>query len=218
MQLFSATYKMRYGPLSGTMTMQLSRREDGYVYETSLRAAGVAGWFLRGHISEQTRLIEIDGSIRPVDYYSEDTIASPDRITSYSFDQPDGRVTGLYKSRLIDAPMKPYGQNRISMHIAIMRALQSDTEFSDYSVFDRGRWKDYQFDIVRNQRAKTPLGNFDTVEIRYSSPGSAKSWSLHCAPTLGYLPVMLVFREGGKIKSRALLTDYRIDDPDESDQ
>jgi hypothetical protein len=104
------------------------------------------------------------------------------------------------------------------MHIAIMRALQSDTEFSDYSVFDRGRWKDYQFDIVRNQRAKTPLGNFDTVEIRYSSSGSAKSWSLHCAPTLGYLPVMLIYREGGKIKSRALLTGYLIDDPDESDQ
>ncbi len=209
---FSAVYEVRYGLLRGTMTLELKESETGYSYETSLRPAGLVSWFKRGVISERTSLLNIDGTVQPLDYFSKDTIANPVRETTYAFDRQNSRVTGKYKSQLIDAPMRDSGHNRISIHIALMLALRSDTEISDYSVFDRGRWKDYQIDVIDDQGAATPLGNFDTVEIRYSSPGTDKSWSLHFAPALEHHPVMLVYREGGKVKSRAQLTDYRADE------
>jgi hypothetical protein len=119
-------------------------------------------------------------------------------------------VTGKYKSELIDAPLQDGGHNRISVHVALILALRSGKEISEYSVFDRGRWKDYQFEVISDQQVKTPIGNFDTVEIRYSSSGDDRSWSLHFAPVLEYHPVMIVYRKGGKVKSRAQLTDYRV--------
>ena len=207
---FDATYVVRYGILRGTMTLQLSRRDTGYLYETSLSPRGVASWIRHGSISERTVLENLDGTVRPLEYASTDTIASPVRNTSYFFDQEPGRVTGQYKTYLIDEPMRAGGHNRISAQIAIILALRSGTRLSPFSIFDRGRWKDYEFEITGDQTVKTPSGRFDTIEIRYASADNAKSWSLYCAASLDYLPVMIVFRESGKVKSRAQLTDYRI--------
>ena len=208
---FSAAYNVRYGLLRGTMTFELKENDSAYSYETSLRPTGLVSWFKHGVISERTTLLNIDGTVQPLNYFSKDTIANPIRETTYTFDRQSGRVTGKYKSELIDAPLRDGGHNRISVHIALMLALRSGTEIADFSVFDRGRWKNYQFDVIGDQRVETPLGKFNTVEIRYSSPGDDRSWSLHFAPALEYHPVMLVYRKGDKVKSRAQLTDYRVD-------
>lgn len=212
MQPFEANYSVRYGILRGTMTLQLHRHDEGYLYETSLSPRGLVSWLRDGTISERTALQITNASVTPLDYNSTDTIARPVRNTSYHFNQADGRVTGQYKTHLIDVPMKPGGHNRISAQVAIMMALKSGTLLSGLAIFDRGRWKDYEFEIVGGQSVDTPAGRFDTVEIRYASADNVKSWSLYCGVALNYLPVMIVYREDGKTKSRALLSDYQIHD------
>ena len=215
---FSANYQVKYGLLRGKMTLELERRDSAYVYETSLSPAGLVTLFKRGTITESTTLIDAGGTLRPIDYYSRDTIANPERITTYQFDYDSGRVTGQYKSQEIDEPMRADGQNRISGQVAIMVALQSGTEISNFSVFDRGRWKDYQLEITRDQTVKTHAGTFDTVEVSYSSSDKDRRWSTHFATHLGYMPVMVVFYEDGKLKSRAQLTDYEIEGVEYSHQ
>lgn len=205
---FSATYTVRYGVLSGRMTLELRHLEDSYWYETSLRPKGVASWLRRGEIRETTTMALSDAGPRPLDYLNRDTVARPHRLASYMFDLESGRVTGEYKERAVDEPMRAGGHNRISAHVAIMHALKSGEEISAFSVFDRARWRDFELEIIPDQFAETPYGDFETVEIRYASTDKDKSWSLHCAPDLNYAPVMIVFRENGKTKSRAQLTDF----------
>ena len=208
LQPFSATFQVKYGLLRGTMTLALERSDHGYVYETTLSPAGVAGWFKHGTISERTQLVEVNGTIVPLDYDSTDTIANPTRHTHYAFDQQQGRVTGRYKTQDIDVPLRPGGHNRISAHIALLAALQSNADIATFSVFDRARWRDFRVAINRDQAVKTPAGTFDTVEVLYTQADKDRSWSMHFAQNVGYLPVLLVFREGGKVKSRAQLTEY----------
>jgi hypothetical protein len=215
---FNATYQVRYGLLSGKLTLELGRRDSAYLYATTLRPAGLATWFRRGAITERTTLTVGGGTIRPLEYYGQDTIAKPARHTTYLFDYQGGRVTGQYKTQAIDEPMRPDGQNRISVQIAVMLALRSNSEISNVSVFDRGRWKDYRFEVSGDQAVKTRSGTFDTVEVRYASSDSDRTWSMHFAPELSYLPVMLAYYADGKLKSRAQLTDYRIGTADVSDQ
>lgn len=208
--LFSATYKVSYGILRGEMTLELRRNdESGYVYATSLRTRGLVSMFRRGAIVETTSLELVGGALRPLDYESIDTIARPHRETQYVFDQPAGRVTGTYKTRAIDEPMRPGGHNRISAHVAVMLALNADLDLPGFAVFDRARWRDYEFEVFPEQSVSTPLGNFDAVEIRYTSTKKNKSSSLYCAAVLDYVPVMIVYREDGKIKSRAQLVEHR---------
>ena len=206
---FSATYKVRYGVLRGEMTLDLSQTEGGYYYETSLRPRGIATWLRRGEIRETTTIRLSGGDLQPVDYLNIDTIARPHRRAGYEFDDEARRVTGEYKTKAVDAPWRQGGQNRISVHVAIMQALQAGSNITRLPIFDRGRWKDFEFEIDRGQYAETPYGDFETLEIRYTSGDKDKSWSMHCAPDLNYVPVKIVFREGGKIRSRALLIDYR---------
>jgi len=209
---FSATYSVRYGILRGTMTLELEAQDGGYIYRTALRPRGFVSWFRRGEIRETTSLVPGDGLLRPLHYESNDTIAKPARLARYEFGHADGHVTGEYKQRDVDVPMQADGQNRISAQVAIMHALQSGIELTEVPVFDRGRWRTFRFETIADQLAKTPAGDFETVEVRYSSEGKNKSWSLHCATALSYLPVMIVYREDGKTKSRAVLTEYRIDE------
>lgn len=208
---FSATYSVRYGILRGEMTLELEQGDSGYIYRTSLRPKGVVSWLRRGEIRESTSIVPGEGLLRPLDYDSVDTIAKPTRHVQYEFDRAKGRVIGEYKERNVDVPMQAGGQNRISSQVAIMQALRSGIELSELPVFDRGRWRTFHFETIADQVAKTPAGEFETVEVRYSSKGKNKSWSLHCATELGYLPVMIVFREEGKTKSRAVLTEFQID-------
>ena len=209
--LFSATYKVHYGILHGEMTLEL-RRAGGvdYVYETSLTPRGFVTLFRRGSIVETTTLEIEDGVLRPLDYHSTDTIADPTRNTVYRFDDPEGRVTGLYKEREIDEPMRPNGHNRISAHVEVMLAMNTGTAMTAISVFDRARWRDFRFETFPGQTVKTPLGEFETVEIRYSSDTKDKSWSLYCARALEYAPVMIVYREDDDIKSKAQLVEYEV--------
>lgn len=207
---FDATYSVHYGILRGTMTLQLSRSDAGYLYETSLSPRGMASWIRTGTIVERTELETANGMVLPLDYVSTDTIARPARNTGYFFGKDPGRVTGQYKAQSIDVPMRAGGQNRISAQVAMMMALKSGTELSRFPIFDRGRWKEYEFGIAGEQVVKSPAGRFDTVEIRYAPADNVKSWSLYCATSLDYMPVMIVYRERGKTKSRAELTSYRI--------
>lgn len=207
--LFSAAYKVSYGILRGEMTLELRREDDtGYVYETSLTPRGIVKLFRRGSIIETTSLQIEDNALRPVDYRSTDTIADPTRRTEYLFDTPPGRVTGVYKERDVDEPLRPNGHNRISAHVAVMLAMNTGADMTAISVFDRARWRDFEFEVLPGEIVKTPIGNYETVEIRYSSDSGNKSWSLHCAEALDFAPVMIIYREDDDIKSKALLIEY----------
>ena len=207
--LFSATYKVSYGILHGEMTLELRHENDAaYVYETSLSPRGVVTLFRRGSIVEITSLEIENGDLRPVDYRSTDTIANPTRNTVYLFDTPPGRVTGVYKEKAVDEPLRPNGHNRISAHVAVMLAMNTGTDMTSIAVFDRARWRDFEFEVFPGQVVRTPLGEYETVEIRYSSDSKNKSWSLHCAEALDFAPVMIVYREDDDIKSTARLVEY----------
>ncbi len=205
---FSASYAVRYGILRGTMTLELEPRQDGYRYETALQPRGIVGWLRRGEIRETTVVEATGDTIFPLEYAQLDTIAKPERRVRYVFDRRGGRVTGEYKHRLIDEPLRDAGQDRISAHIAIMLALRSGKDIAPFSVFDRGRWRDLEVDVETGSRSETPFGTFETVGIRYASVTKNKSWSLYCAPALEYAPVMIVYEDGGKVKSRAVLTAF----------
>ena len=207
--LFSATYKVSYGILRGEMTLEL--RQDGasdYIYETSLSPRGIVSVFRRGSIVETTMLRIEDGELRPLVYRSTDTIANPTRHVVYRFDDPPGRVTGEYKERDVDEPMRPNGHNRISAHVEIMLAMNMGAGMTGVPVFDRARWRDFEFEVLPGQLVKTKLGDFETTEVRYSSVKKNKSSSLYCAQALGYAPVMIIYREDGDIKLKAQLVEY----------
>jgi hypothetical protein len=114
----------------------------------------------------------------------------------------------VYKEKAVNEPLRPNGHNRISAHVAVMLAMNTGQKMTAISVFDRARWRDFEFEVFPGKVVKTPLGEYETVEIRYSSNSKNKSWSLHCAEALDYAPVMIVFREDDDIKSTARLVEY----------
>ncbi|MEJ2604496.1 MAG: DUF3108 domain-containing protein [Gammaproteobacteria bacterium] len=212
---FEATYTVSYGPLRATMQLRLSRSGDGYLYETSLQPRGLASLLRRGVIHEKTFFLVDGDNVRPLEYERTDTIADPARMARYHFE--GDHVGGIYKSREIDLPMRDGGQNRISVHVALMQRLRSDRAIGAFPVFDRSRWKDYEFDVLPAREIETRSGSYEAVEVRYSSPGDDKGTSIFFAPALSYLPILIEYVESGDVKSRARLDDYRIQGPVEGE-
>ena len=188
--------------------MELRRVGDDLLYTTSLRPAGLAGVFRRGSIDERTEVVIDAGAVKPIDYTADDTLARPTRFTRYAFDEAAGRVLGRYKDKDVDLELKPYWQNRISAQLAAIIALRHGAPIPDYWVFDRGRWKRYRFEVLREQVVKAGKSTYDAVEVRYASEDKDRSWSMYCAPKLDYVPVLLTHSEGGKRKSRAELVSF----------
>ena len=55
---------------------------------------------------------------------------------------------------------------------------------------------------------QVPYGALEVVGITHKSGSSSRSTTLWCAPSLGYLPVIIEQYRDGKLKGRVVLSDY----------
>ena len=53
-----------------------------------------------------------------------------------------------------------------------------------------------------------PFGKFDAIGIQHQRSGSSRVTTMWCVEELGYLPVIIEQHRKGKLRLRAVLTDY----------
>lgn len=210
---FTASYKVKFGPASGSLDLRLEPSGDRWAYTAVLEPKGVARLFRRGKI-EETSIIEVTGDVvRPLTYDYKDTVANPDRFANYAFDYDQGAVFGRYKDEDVAKDLLPWGQDRLSLQLALMNAVGAGDEFPEFALFDRGRWRTLALSREGETQVKTPAGRFDVVRVTYATrKGTPKEklWSLYCAPALNNLPVVIEQEEDGKIRVRAELRQFTL--------
>ena len=73
---YSAEYKVKISILSGRLTTDLRRTEDGYEAEHVVRPSGLAKLIRNGVISEKSRFSQTSEGIKASWYQSVDTLSS----------------------------------------------------------------------------------------------------------------------------------------------
>jgi hypothetical protein len=101
----------------------------------------------------------------------------------------------LHKKQTSETNATPDMTDRLLYQLLLMRDLREGKQPIRYTVIDGNKVKDYPIEVLGPESLQTPLGNLETVKVRYQKPGSDRSTTLWCAKSLGYLPVKLDHHE-----------------------
>ena len=73
-----------------------------------------------------------------------------------------------------------------------------------YLIFDRGRMKEYVFEMADEESIDTALGTIDTIRLERKNEDSSKRTTLWLAPSLEYMLIRFVQEDDGDSFSLAL--------------
>ncbi len=105
------------------------------------------------------------------------------------------------EGKRIDLPTEPLLQDRLSIQVAVLAALQRSVDPGTIALIDEEQIKHYTYTRAGSGRVKTKAGEFETVLYESTRPGSSRVSRVWHAPELGYLPVRAEQVRKGKVET-----------------
>lgn len=176
-----------------TLAVVVDRLEHGdgkYRLTETWRGKGLLA--LRGEIRRTSRGNVAAGGLQPVEFLDE----RPGRKTSRaSFDWTAMTLTMQFRGDPETVQMPPNAQDRLSFMIAF--AFTPLDRPVSFSVADGGSVSRYVFDVVGEERVKTPAGEFESVKLarRKDGPDDRRTTEIWLARSGGLIPVRMLVTE-----------------------
>ena len=162
---------------------------------------------------EQSEGIILDGKVQPHNYsYLQIRNNKTRRQVELSFDWAQKEVTNHHKHKdsKWHMPILQQTVDKLSYQLSLMLKLANKPKnhFS-FHIADGGKLKEYNFEIMGEERVYTSLGSYKTIKIQHQRYKKEKSITLWCAPELNFLPVKIIQEEKDKPTFISTLTSYQ---------
>lgn len=198
---FTAEYDVRYGGVdvgsSRTRVQRLGEQEQ-WIIESHSSASGLARLVASGTLLQRS-IFELDAAdVRPVSYRFDDGTKRSSHDVQLEFDWRDSRVRGIAEDEPVDIAAAPGLQDAASIQALVLARLRSGAEPGAIDMIAKDRIKRYQYTLLRRERLKTAIGEFDTVVYRSARDGSGRETHFWYAPVLGYALVRAEQHRDGK--------------------
>lgn len=189
-QPFSAVYELEWrGVGAGASTLDLVRLGGNeYTFRSSNVARGLFRFAFPNPITQITRFVVEDGSVRPMAYRAEDGSTKTDRDIDLKFDWQAMRARGTTENKPVDAELRPGTQDGLSVQVSLMMALAAGQTPDHFLLFDKTETKEYRYTREGTATLDTPAGKLETVIYRMDREGSSRITRLWLTPSMGYLP------------------------------
>jgi hypothetical protein len=163
---------------------------------------------LLGQITRSSHGTVGAGGLRPIEFADERTGRETSRA---KFDWKARTLTMQYKGDPQTVPMPPNAQDRLSFMLSFAFAPPG-TQPIPLSVADGGSVSAYVFDVVGQERVKTPAGEFDAVKVarRKSGPEDRRSTEIWLAPAQAHLPIRVVTTEKDGSRIEQVVTSISV--------
>jgi len=205
----SAEYRIRISVLGGTLTTQLDSLETGWRAESSIEATGMSRIVARGSIRESSVFEESEAGLRPSHFLSTDTLSKGGQAVDLAFDWRKGEVSGQIDGEHFEASLDGLVHDRVSLQYGLMHDLLNGVDRQEYALQDAERLKPLQIKRIGSKRIEVPFGTFEAIGIQHQAENSSRVTTLWCVEELGYLPAIIEQHRQGKLRVRAVLTDYQ---------
>jgi hypothetical protein len=186
---FVAEYEVRYGNLRvGSSRTALTRgaRPGHWTIESQSNASGFARIIASGTLTQRS-VFELDAAgLRPDNYRFDDGTKRTGHDVTLAFDWRAGRVSGVAENEPVDVAVEPGLQDAASIQALVMARLQAGAEPGTIAMIEKDRIKHYRYTLLRRERLKTEIGEYDTVVYRSARDGSSRETISWFAPTLGF--------------------------------
>jgi uncharacterized protein DUF3108 len=175
------------------VTERLERSGDDYQLTETWKGRGL--YALLGSARRVSRGSFTPTALRPREFFDERSGRDTARAW---FDWKTQQVTMQYQGERKTEPMFPDTQDRLSF-LAALSLLPGKAQSASYHIVDGKGLSHHKYQIVGQERVKTPAGEFDTVKVQRLSDNNKESAHLWLAAALSYLPVrLLVIESDGK--------------------
>lgn len=205
---YSAEYRVKISVLGGRLRTNLQSLATGYRAESEIEATGLSRIVAHGSIRESSVFEPTDDGLRPTRFVSVDTLTNDAETVDLGFDWDAGVASGLIDNAEFSTPISGLVLDRVSLQYGLMYDLLNGIERDKYFLQDAEKFKELLISNVGVKAVSVPFGKFNAVGIQHHAANSSRVTTLWCAEELGYLPVIIEQHRDGKLRMRAVLTEY----------
>ncbi len=193
---FEARYRLSYENFRvGEAHYQLTRKADGFHYESHSQPAGIASWFRKDQVMESSVWVWHEQWIRPLHYHYQRRGGRKERTADLRFNWEQLRVENHVDGQPWQMDIPPRALDKLVVTLALMQDLEQGLQEMEYAIADGGNLKTYGFRVVGKERIQTAAGTYDTLKLERVREDNKRYTALWCAPNLHYLPVRIQQRE-----------------------
>jgi len=216
---FVATYMVTAMGLEGiNVTNSLSLNQSGdehqnYHFKSYSMPIGLLAFKKDETRDEQSEGQIINDWIKPEHYnYLQLRNGKTRREVEITFDWQQKKASNHHKHKNSKWSLPIHAQtiDKLSYQLALMLKLANKPEkHFDFYIADGGKLKEYNFEILGEERVYTSLGSYKAIKIQHQRYQKDKQITLWCAPELNFLPVKIVQDETDKPQFISTLTSYQ---------
>ena len=203
-----AQYEVRISVLGGELNSRLENVDGSYVAISRVEPKGFARLLVRGSIEERSVFTIADGLVQSSKYSSSDTLTKHGQDIDMEFDWVQGTVTGHTSEGPLAMAATDGAIDRASLQYALMLDLMNDRLRDEYVLQDVDDVKRLIVSVEGEKFVDVPYGRISVIGITHSTTESSRKTTLWCAPSLGYLPVVIEQYRKGKLGGRVVLSSY----------
>lgn len=216
---FVATYLVTAMGLEGinvTNSLSLSTnslKQQEYHFKSYSMTVGLLAFRKDETRDEQSKGLLLETQIQPDLYtYLQTRNNKIKKNVEIDFDWKNKQVTNRHNHKNSHWTMQIPDNtvDKLSYQLALMLKLshKTDKQFS-FKVADGGKIKEYQFEILTEERVFTSVGSFKAVKVKHQRYHKDKTITLWCVPELNYLPVKIIQEETDKPTFISTLISYQ---------
>ena len=204
---FVASYSLHsMGTRFADMKRSFSRLDNGeYVYRSETHTVGLLALFRKDQIVEKSTLQFARGQLQPMLYSYERTGGKKDRDVVVKFDWPNRRIINSVNGSSWHMPIQAYIMDKLLYQLAIMYDLEKGKKKISYTIADGGKIKNYDFELIGEDRLATPIGEFNALKLIRHKPNSRRRTVIWCARELGYMPIKVENVENNGRETTAII-------------
>ena len=203
---YKAIYSAKYNGLRIIAVKTLTQTSDSHFLE-ELSASG-----LLVTLSESSNYRVSDlGQLIPLDYRIDRSIMGIRRTEVQNFDWIKKNAQYKRGEESSNVPIEIGVLDIPTQYMQLRRDLTMGADKFEYSVISRGRPQTYRYELVRQERLATPIGDLDTIMMRRLRDNDTRVTNLWFAKDWHFLLVKLEQIENKKDYSM-LLQEAEISD------
>lgn len=216
---FVATYLVTAMGLEGinvTNSLSLNTNklaQQAYHFKSYSMTVGLLAFRKDETRNEQSKGLLLNNQIQPELYtYVQSRKNKIRKNVEISFDWENKQVINRHINKkshwAMSIPDNTIDKLSYQLSLMLKLAHQPDKKFS-FKVADGGKVKQYQFEIIAEERVFTSIGSFKALKILHHRYHKDKVITLWCAPELNYLPVKIIQEETDKPTFISTLISYQ---------